>query len=134
MSKAIGLRTSRAGANERCPGPTPGQGSPSDGLGRVLKELQQAKLTDQSTQRMAELLVCFTIFAEKGLRLRQVRQVSPEHARAFVFAAITTTAGTQRPSVATMHLRRSALRLYFRTLRQLGLFEGLKGASTGSWL
>src|SRR5437899_6588735 len=81
--------------------------SPSQALGRVLQELQRAKLTDQSTQRMAELLVRFTIFVEKGIRLRQVSQVSPEHTRAFVFAAITTPAGKQRPSVATMHLRRS---------------------------
>src|SRR2546421_6043163 len=98
--------------------------SPSRALGSVLQELRQTKLTDQSTQRMTELLVRFTIFAEKGLRLRQVSQVSPEHTRAFVFAAIATPAGTQHPGVATMHLRRSALRLYFRTLRQLGLFEG----------
>jgi site-specific recombinase XerC len=39
-------------------------------------------------------------------------------------AAISTPAGIQPPSVATMHLRRSALRLYFRTLRQLELFDG----------
>jgi integrase/recombinase XerC len=73
---------------------------------------------------MAELLVRFTIFVEKGVQVRQISQVSPEHARAFVQAAISTPAGMQRPSVATMHLRRSALRLYFRTLRQLELFDG----------
>src|SRR6266576_2291130 len=98
--------------------------SPSQALGRVLQELRDAKLTDQSTQRMAELLVRFTIFVEKGVQLRQITQISPEHARAFVQAAISTPAGMQRPSVATMHLRRSALRLYFRTLRQLELFDG----------
>jgi len=98
--------------------------SPSQALGRVLQELRGAKLTDQSTQRMAELLVRFTIFVEKGVDIPPIRQLSPEHARAFVQAAISPPAGMRRPSVATMHLRRSALRLYFRTLRQLELFDG----------
>jgi len=93
-------------------------------LGLVLKELRGAKLTDQSTNRMVELLVRFTIFLEKGHRLQRVGSISQQHIRGFVFAGIPTRSGTQHPSVATMHLRRSALRLYFRTLRQLGLFEG----------
>jgi integrase/recombinase XerC len=97
---------------------------PAEALGRVLRGLQDGRLTDQSSQKMAELLVRFTIFAEKGLRLGRVAQVSSDHARTFVHAAISTPAGTQHPSVATMHLRRSALRLYFRILRQLGLFVG----------
>src|SRR5439155_12147282 len=98
--------------------------SPSYAFGRVLQELRDAKLTDQSTQRMAELLVRFTIFVEKGVQLRQIGQISPQHARAFVQAAISTPACMQRPSVATMHLRRSALRLCFRTLRQLDVSDG----------
>jgi site-specific recombinase XerC len=124
VSKGTGLRASGAGTAERSSAPATTLVSPSDALGCVLIELRGTKLTDQSTQRMAELLVRFTIFVEKGVQLRQISQVSPEHARAFVQAAISTPAGMQRPSVATMHLRRSALRLYFRTLRQLDLFCG----------
>jgi integrase/recombinase XerC len=73
---------------------------------------------------MTELLVRFTIFLDKGLQLSSVEQISAEQVSQFVRAGISTPAGPQRPSVATMHLRRSALRLYFRTLRQLGLYDG----------
>jgi len=101
-----------------------GDASPSQALGRVLEELRQSRLTDQSTHRMTELLVRFTIFLEKGLRLGSVEDITAEHVNRFVFSGISKPFGLQRPSVATMHLRRSALRLYFRTLRQIGLCEG----------
>ena len=102
----------------------PAASSPSAALGQVLEELRRSKLTDQSTHRMTELLVRFTIFLEKGLRLRSVEDITAEHASRFIFAGISRPVGPQRPSVATMHLRRSALRLYFRTLRKLGMGVG----------
>src|SRR6266576_3853828 len=95
--------------------------TPSESLGRVLEELRRSRLTDQSTHRMTELLVRFTIFIDKGLRLSSVEDITAEHASRFIFAGISKPVGPQRPSVATMHLRRSALRLYFRTLRQIGI-------------
>ena len=98
--------------------------APSSALCAVLEELRRSKLTDQSTHRMTELLVRFTVFAEKGLRLGSVEEITPEHGRRFVFASISTPSGSDRPSVAPMHLRRSALRLYLRTLRQLGYEVG----------
>src|SRR5437879_13769436 len=101
-----------------------GDASPSQALGRVLEELRRSRLTAQSTHRMTELLVRFTIFLEKGLRLGSVEDTTAEHASRFVFAGISKSAGPQRPSVATMHLRRSALRLHFRTLRQIGVVTG----------
>jgi integrase/recombinase XerC len=101
-----------------------GDAPPSQALGRVLEELRRSRLTDQSTHRMTELLVRFTIFLDKGLRLVSVEQISAEQAGQFIRAVISTPSGPQRPAVATMHLRRSALRLYFQTLRQLGLYEG----------
>src|SRR5437867_4446953 len=94
---------------------------PADALGQVLEELRRSKLTDQSTHRMTELLVRFTIFLDKGLRLDSVEQLSGEHIDQFIRASISTPAGPRRPATATMHLRRSALRLYFQTLRQVGL-------------
>src|SRR3989440_7286591 len=99
----------------------PAASSPSGARGRVLEELRRSRLTDQSSHRMTELLVRFTIFLDKGLRLGSVEGISAEHASRFIRAAISTPAGRQSPSVATMHLRRSALRLYFRTLRQIGM-------------
>jgi site-specific recombinase XerD len=98
--------------------------TPSEVLGRVLEELRRSKLADQSTHRMTELLVRFTIFLDKGLRLSSVDQISAEHADQFIRASIATPAGPRRPATATMHLRRSALRLYFQTLRQLGIIDG----------
>jgi integrase/recombinase XerC len=98
--------------------------TPSESLGRVLEELRRSRLTDQSTHRMTELLVRFTIFVDKGLRLASVEDITAEHASRFVLAGISKPVGPQRPSAATMHLRRSALRLYFRTLRQIGVAVG----------
>ena len=115
-------RTDARGSRASCtslPGLTP-----SAALGRVVDELRRSKLTDQSTHRMTELLVRFTIFVDKGLRLGSVEQISAEQVSHFVRASISTPAGPRHPATATMHLRRSALRLYFQTLRQLGLFEG----------
>jgi site-specific recombinase XerC len=113
----------------RRPGAAPARTSPSDlrppeALGRVLDELRRSKLTDQSTHRMTELLVRFTIFLDKGLRLGSVQQISPDQADQFIRATISTPSGPKKPATATMHLRRSAVRLYFQTLRQLGLFDG----------
>src|SRR5438045_8226554 len=85
-----------------------GDASPGRALGRVLEQLRRSRLTDQSTHRMTELLVRFTIFLEKGLRLNSVEDITAEHTSRFVFAGISKPVGPQRPSVATMHLRRSA--------------------------
>jgi site-specific recombinase XerC len=100
--------------------------SPSQVLGVVLKEIKQAGLADQSVQRMAEIVARFTIYVEKGHGLRSVTEIAGDHVEGFVFAPSRSGSrrGRPRPSVATMHLRRSALRLYFRTVRQLGLCTG----------
>src|SRR6266536_2497724 len=119
----------RTGTRRSSAAPTPSgcctvTTAPSESLGRVLEELRRSRLPDQTTHRMTELLVRFTIFLDKGLRLGSVEDITAEHASRFVFAGISKPVGPQRPSVATMHLRRSALRLYFRTLRQIGVAVG----------
>jgi len=98
--------------------------SPSQALGLVIKELKRTQLADQTTQRMSEIIVRFTIYVEKGHGLGSIRDIAEEHVEGFLFASFLARSGSRRPSVATMHLRRSALRLYFRTLRQLGIFWG----------
>src|SRR2546423_15674741 len=118
MIKRTGMRAPRVdGAASGEASLVQGDASPSEALGRVLEELRRSRLTDQSTHRMTELLVRFTIFLDKGLRLSSVKQISAEQASQYVRAGISTPAGPQRPSLATMHLRRSALRLHFRTPR-----------------
>ena len=124
MTKGIGGRTlSAVPPDSGIPPYTVGL-SPSHALGRALADLRRSKLTDQSAHRMTELLVRFTIFLDKGLRLRDIEQITAEHVRHFIVASISKPSGPERPSVATMHLRRSALRLYFRTLRQSGVEIG----------
>lgn len=102
----------------------PSRSSPSDALGQVLSALQKTNLTDYSTQRMTELMVRFTVYVEKGHRVRSVVDVAEEHVEGFVFASVLASSGRRRPSVATMHLRRSTLRLFFRLARQLDLYDG----------
>jgi len=97
---------------------------PASVLELVLKELKRADLTDQSVQKMAELMARFTVYVDKGHSLRSVTEIAEDHVEGFVFAPSVVGSKRRRPSVATMHLRRSALRLYFRTARQLGLCSG----------
>ena len=104
--------------------PQPESAAPASALGLVLKEIKQAELTDQTVQRMAELMARFTIYLDKGHGLRSVTEIAEDHVEGFVFAPSVVGSERRRPSVATMHLRRSALRLYFRTARQLGLCSG----------
>jgi len=104
--------------------PTPDLVSPASALELILKKLKQTDLTDQSVQRMAELIARFTIYVERGHGLRSVTEIAEEHVEGFVFAPSGSGSRRRRPSVATMQLRRSALRLYFRTARQLGLYSG----------
>lgn len=102
----------------------PARSSPSDALGHVLRALQRTKLTDYTTQRMTELMVRFTSYVEKGHQVRSLADIAEEHVEDFVFASVLTDSRRRRPSVATMHLRRSSLRLYFRLTRELHLHDG----------
>lgn len=72
-------------------------------------------LTELSAERMLTLWTRFERFAVRGHGVLTVGEVSDALARAFVVAR--TTKGSP-PSVATQHLRRSALRLLFRVLRE----------------
>src|SRR4030081_2591241 len=102
----------RTGTRRSSAAPTPSGCStmtttPSESLGSVLEELRRSRLPDQSTHRMTELLVRFTIFLNRGLRLGSVKQISADHVNQFIRAGISTPTGRHCPGVATMHLRRS---------------------------
>ncbi|MPZ68288.1 MAG: hypothetical protein GEU71_02020 [Actinobacteria bacterium] len=92
-------------------------------LGKVLRQLNGARFTDQTVQRMAEIMTRFVTYLEKGHGIRSIADVAEEHAEGFIFAS-TGISGRGRPTPATMHLRRSALRLYFRIARELGMSIG----------
>jgi site-specific recombinase XerD len=76
--------------------------------------------TEQTLARMSETIRRFT-FRLDAEGYTTLASVTPAAARAFVDAA--TRAG-QPPELATRHARRTALRTFYRTLRELGLHEG----------
>ncbi|MDP9334400.1 MAG: hypothetical protein M3Q30_14015 [Actinomycetota bacterium] len=91
-------------------------------LDRVAAELQgRGKLSVESEPRVLGLFDRFGSFVGRVFGVASLREVSRKQVEAFVRAS--TSAG-QLPSVATMQLRRSGLRLLFRTARELGLLEG----------
>jgi site-specific recombinase XerC len=93
-----------------------------DVLARVAAELRgRGRLSAESEPRVLALFERFGGFVGRAFGVASLRQVSAEQVEAFVRAS--TGAGGV-PSVATMRLRRSSLRLLFRTARELGLVEG----------
>ena len=70
---------------------------------------------------MAETLTRFAAYLESGHHIRSVDEIDRQHVEGFVLAPLPGSSGRQRPAIATMHVRRSALRLYFRIAQQAGL-------------
>ena len=116
MEKPMGFGP--APANVDGPGP---KVTPSELLGIVLHNLKEAGLADQSVPRMAETMTRFTAYLEHGHYIGSVHEIGREHIEGFIFAPLPDSSDRRRPAVATMHLRRTALRLYFRIARQEGL-------------
>jgi integrase/recombinase XerC len=87
----------------------------------LVRELRSnTALSDQSERRLLDVIGRFLRFVDRA-GIGSPGDVSPDLARAFVFARSGRT--NVAPSVATSHLRRSAVRLLFRVLRQLSLVE-----------
>jgi integrase len=102
--------------------PPPGGGALlDDALAAVAAEWRvSAELTAQSAQRMIELASRFARFAVHAHGCQILGEVN----EAVVAEFVTASGRSGPPSPATQHLRRSAVRLLFRTARQLGLVEG----------
>jgi integrase len=81
---------------------------------------ESSELSEQSTGRMQELADRFVGFARRGHGCETLADVDTGVVAGFVSAVGTTGP----PAAATQHLRRSAVRLLFRTARQLGLVDG----------
>lgn len=74
--------------------------------------------TGQSIRRVDEIASRFESFVKKGFNIEAIADVSSEHVEEFVKAS----GHNGEPSIATMHVRRSSLRLLFRIARaDLGL-------------
>jgi integrase len=87
----------------------------------VSRLVTEGGLSVESKPRVLGLVDRFGIFAGRAFGVASLADVSPAHVDAFVRSS---TAEGQLPSVATMRLRRSTLRLLFRTARELGLVDG----------
>jgi site-specific recombinase XerC len=91
-------------------------------LDQVTAELRgRGRLSVESEPRVLGLFDRFGGFIDRAFGVTGLGEVRREQIEAFVRAS---TGAGQLPSVATMRLRRSALRLLFRTARELGLVEG----------
>jgi integrase len=83
--------------------------------------MAEGGLSAGSRPRALGLVDRFGLFVGRAFRVTSLAGVTPDHVEAFVRS---TSAQGDLPSVATMRLRRSMLRLLFRTARDLGLVEG----------
>ena len=81
-----------------------------------------ARLSEQTERRLMGLMLRFLRYVERGCGLGSLAEVTPEHVRGFVLAP-SGGRKAAAPSIATSHLRRSAVRLLFRVLRQASAVE-----------
>jgi integrase len=79
-------------------------------------------LREQSAKRLGGLCSHFARYVEGGHDCFSLTDVSPDLVRAFLHAPSASGDGGA-PSVATMHVRRSAVRLLFRLARHLDLVD-----------
>jgi integrase/recombinase XerC len=87
----------------------------------LVRELRwHTALSDQSERRLLDVIGRFLRYVDRA-GIDSLGDVSPDLARGFVLARSGRT--NVAPSVATSHLRRSAVRLLFRVLRQLSVVE-----------
>lgn len=88
---------------------------------RVLEELSdRGFLSQQSIPKLRDTFRRFDRFVRAIHHVSELRAVTPE----IMFAFLVSPHGEGEPAIATMHLRRSAIRLLFRLARELGLAEG----------
>jgi integrase len=97
---------------------------PTEAAAALFGSLSASILSEQTTDRLCETVVRFATYLERGVGLRLLAEVTPAHAEGFVRAPVLYASGPRPPSVATMHLRRSAARLLFRLARTKGLVSG----------
>ena len=106
---------------EQAKRPADGAGSIDDTLSAVVAHWQAgSEMSSQSASRMTELACRFVQFAELAHQCTALDVIDELVPAEFISAS----GRSGQPSPATQHLRRSAIRLLFRTARQLGLAEG----------
>jgi hypothetical protein len=76
--------------------------------------------TAQTIERVDELIGRFERFLANGFGIDDLGEITRDHVDAFVHA----NSSTGEPSIATMHIRRVALRMFFRVARTEFRFVG----------
>lgn len=76
-------------------------------------------LAPVSQVRIVDLIRAFSFFLLKA-GLTDLTQIEPDHAEAFIRSLTRSGAN---PSLATMHLRRSAVRIFFKEAKYLGFVK-----------
>jgi integrase/recombinase XerC len=90
----------------------------------VLERLaSEDSISSQTAESLAGLIRRFGRYLDRGHRITTLDAVTPDEARGFLAAPVGERSPGP-PSVATMHLRRTAVRLAFRIARDLGLAQG----------
>jgi site-specific recombinase XerD len=90
----------------------------------LLQKLRESpELSSQSKAKFLDLLDRFEAFLTAGQGVGSLAEVSRAHVVLFIPAAPAGDTSTE-PAAATMHLRRSAIRLLFRLARDSGLDVG----------
>jgi site-specific recombinase XerD len=90
----------------------------------LLRKLRESsELSSQSQAKFLDLLERFETFLSVGQGVGSLAEVTRAHVTLFLSAA-PDGAATTEPAAATMHLRRSAIRLLFRLARDSGLEIG----------
>jgi len=102
--------------------------TPSPALRREIEPLLQklrksSDLSAQSRTKFLDLLDRFETFLSAGLGVESLAEVTRSQVVLFISAAPARDTTTE-PAAATMHLRRSAVRLLFRLARDSGLEVG----------
>jgi integrase len=95
--------------------------SPTAAAELIRCSVEFGALSEQSARRLGRLFSHFARYVEGGHDCSSLTDVSPDHVRAFVHAPCASGGVA---SVATAHLRRSAVRLLFRLARHLDLVDG----------
>lgn len=107
--------------HKHAPGPSQARHIDAD-VSLIAAELTESGvLSEQSLPRMLDLISRFGRFLVRGFDVYGLDEVTAVHVSAFVQAR---SRDGQEPSAATLHLRRSAIRLLFRTARYLGFVSG----------
>lgn len=99
----------------------PRTGGLADQIDQIRPAIGDDTVAAAQWERTSRILDRFGQFAVDGCGLTDLGQVTAEAARSFVTAPSNTGAS---PSASTMHWRRTALRLLFKTARRNGLVDG----------